>query len=403
MAKINPYENSTIEAMMRSLKVTTEIFALNPALDIAVKQTNMHSFNSALQEVSKITQQFNNVFSGNELIMESFLSAFSFQTELLRNTQDYFLTETLHSFRNNLLRNDYSSAIEAITRSFKLPIIEAPNIALLKLNKTLIGLTEVELPRGMRSAIDSLHISTAQDLSTSDSVSYNCSQATFFIEAEPENSCTAKEANVIYSATRLFDELTDEDLFEFLRHLSSFYSLGSSHHVGEKILKVVKDIENVISFDSELYYHARSLDDGVCPFADEDMTRAPHGITSFGRFNHIGENYFYFSDQKVGAVEEVRKHSPKNKVQVAKLKAKDKVQMVDISQDKENTFLKYCRFPFDPKSDKKVPREYLIPSFFSDCCKLQGFDGIKYYGTKDYYNYVTWSDGHFIFVSQEIL
>jgi hypothetical protein len=403
MANINPNENSAIKAMMRNLEITMKMFASNPALDFAVKQENMVGCISGLQAASKITQQFNNIFSGNELITKSFLSTFAFQTELLRNTQNYYLTETLNSFRNNLFHNDYFAAIEAITKSLKLPIIEAPNIALLKLNKSLMGFTEFELPRGMRSTIESLHISTAQELSKSDSVSFDCSQATFFIDAEPENSCTAKEANVIYSATRLFDELTDEDLFSFLRYLSSFYSLGLSHHVGEKILKIVKDIESVVSFDSELYYHARSLDDGVCPFTDEDMICAPHGITFYGRFNHIGENYFYFSNQKAGAIEEVRKHSPKNRVQVAKLKTKDKVKMVDISHDKENTFLKYCRFPFDPKSDKKVPREYLIPSFFSDCCKLTGFDGIKYYGTKDYYNYVTWSDGHFIFVSQEIL
>jgi len=402
MANINTYENSAIKAMMRSIEITTKMFASNPALDMAVKQANMTGSISA-QEALKITQQFNSVFSGNELRTKSFLSIVNLQTELLINTQNYYLTETLNSFRNSLLLNDYYSAIEALRKSFKLPIIEAPNIALLKLNKSLMGLTDLEFPRGMRSAIESLHISTAQDLSTSDSVSYDCRQAAFFIEAEPENSCTAKQANVIYSATRLFDELTEADLFSFLRHLSSFYSLGSSHYVGQKILKIVQDIESAISFDSELYYHARSLDDGECPFTDEDMTCAPHGITSFGRFNHIGENYFYFSNQIAGAVEEVRKHSPKNRVQVAKLKTKGKVQMVDISHGKENTFLKYCRFPFDPKSDKKVPREYLIPSFFSDCCKLKGFDGIKYYGTKDYYNYVTWSDGHFIFISQEIL
>lgn len=365
MANINPYENSSIKAMKRSIEITAKIFASNPALDSVVKQVNIVGISSALQEVSRITQQFDNVFSGNELILKSFLSAFSIQTELLRNTQTYYLTETINTFRNSLLHNDYSSAIEAITKSLRFPIIEAPNIALLKLNKSLIGLTEFQLPRGMRSAIDSLHIRTAQDLSTSENISYDCDKAAFFIEAEPEYSCTVKEANVVYSAMRLLDELTEEDLISFLCHLSSHYTLGSVHYVGEKILKIVEDIDNVISFDSECYYHARSLDDGVCPYTNEDMTRAPHGITSFGRFNNIGENYFYFSNQRVGAVEEVRKHSPKNKVQVAKLKTKNNVRMVDISHAKENTFLKYCRFSFDYNSTKKVPREYLIPSYFS--------------------------------------
>ncbi len=404
MAKNIWNENSSINIMIQNIEITLKMFASNPALDLAVKQANIAGCISGLQTASRrITEQFNTIFSGNELITKSFQETLAFQNELLCKTQNYYLTETINSFRTNLFNNNYFAAIEAITNSLKFPLIEAPNIALLKLNKSIMGLTELEIPKGMRSSLESLHMSTAHEMSTSDSVSYDSRHATFLINAEPENSCTAKEANIIYSATKLFDELTEEDLFSFLRHLSTYYSLGLSHYVGQKILKIVKEIENVISFDSNLYYHARSLDQGLCPFTDEDMTRAPHGITSFGRFNHIGENYFYFSNQKTGAIEEVRKHNPKNRVQVAELKAKDKVKMVDISHDKENTFLKYCRFPFDPRSDKKVPREYLIPSFFSDCCKLIGFDGIKYYGTKDYFNYVTWSDGHFIFVSQEIL
>ena len=403
MANISLYDNIGTNDIMSSLKVTTKMYASHPALDVAVKQVNTTGVTAGLQELSKIMQQYNNIFSGNELIIKSFQNAFKFQTELLNNTQNYYLTDALISFRNNLLQNDYTAAIGAITTSLKLPTIEAPNLAVLKLNQSLIGLTDFELPKGIRSAIENLHVKTAQELALSENVSYNCSQSAFFIEEEPENFCTSKEANVIYSALSLFDELTEEDLFLFLRHLSSFNSLGSSHYVGQKILQIVEDIKSSISFDSEVYYHARSLDDGVCPFTDEDMTCAPHGITSFGRFNHIGENYFYFSNQQTGAINEVKKHSPKNRVQVAKLKTKGTVRMVDISNEKENTFLKYCRFPLDPTSVKKVPREYLIPSFFSDCCKLKGFDGIKYYGTKDYYNYVTWSDGHFIFVDQKIL
>lgn len=426
MAKINPYENSAVEAILENIKVITNVFASNSALDSAVKQANMLASSSAIQSAMGIANnsallnaatasrsaiqaamgianQFDNVFSGNEKIFKSFLGTFNFQSELLRNTQHFYLTETMNAFRNNLIHNNYFAAIEAISKSLQNTIIEVPDLALLRLNRPLIDLVDVDLPRGLRASIDNLHIKTAIDLSTSESISYNSEQATFFVEASPDDNCKAKVVNVIYSAARLFNELTEEELFSLHRHLSTFQSLGSTHYVGGKILNIVKNIKNVISFDSDYFYHARTIDDGVAPYTDEDMTSAPHGITSFGRFNHIGDNYFYFSDQKSGAIEEVRKHSPKNRIQVAKLKSKGKIKMVDISQDEENVFLKYCRFPFDSTSSKKVPREYLIPSYFSDCCKLQGFDGIKYYGTKNYYNYVTWKDGHFIFVDQEIL
>ncbi|MDD4111696.1 MAG: RES domain-containing protein [Herbinix sp.] len=403
MSKINSNENSGMIAMLESMRVVLNTFASNPKLESAVRHTNMLTTSPTIQAIKGITSQFNEVFSGNEKVMESFLRTFSFQTELLRSTQQFYLTEMINTFRNSLIHNDYFSAIEAIKKSLKSSIIEVPDIALLRLNKPLLDLIDVDLPRGLRTSIDSLHIKTAIDLSTSENISYNSKDSTFFVEASPDDSCKAGVVNVIFSATRLFDDLTEEELFSLHRHLSTYQSLGSEHYVGEKIMKLVKSIESTISFDSEYFYHARTIDDDASPYTDEDMTCAPHGITSYGRFNHIGDNYFYFSDQKTGAIEEVRKHSPKNKVQVAKLKPKGKLRLVDISQNEENVFLKYCRFKFDPTSSKKVPREYLIPSFFSDCCKLQGFDGIKYYGTQSYMNYVTWKDGHFVFVGQKIL
>ena len=48
-----------------------------------------------------------------------------------------------------------------------------------------------------------------------------------------------------------------------------------------------------------------------------------------------------------------------------------------------------------------APREYLIPNFVSDCCKRLEIEGIKYYGGKDYSNYVSWHEGYFEFVKME--
>ena len=42
-----------------------------------------------------------------------------------------------------------------------------------------------------------------------------------------------------------------------------------------------------------------------------------------------------------------------------------------------------------------LSREYLMPCYVSDCCEALGFEGIKYYGSKEYNNYVAWSDGYF--------
>lgn len=403
MIDIKPIGSTVLEGMLENIKAAMSIFTSNPALETAVRQANMISSSLALESLKGITTQFSSVFSTNDKIMASFLETFSFQTELLRSTQQFYLTETLSTFRNSLMNNNYFFAIDAITKAMQNAIIEVPDIALLRLNKSLLDLVDVNLPRGLRSTIDTLHVKTALDLSKSNDISYNSNDATFFIESNPEDNCKVRVVNVLCSAARLFSELTEEELFAFHRHLSTYTSLGPAHEVGEKIMRLVKNIDTTISFDADHYYHARTIDDGAAPYTDEDMTCAPHGITSFGRFNHIGDNYYYFSDQKDGAIEEVRKHSPKSKVQVAMLKPVGKFRLVDISQNEENVFLKYCRFKFDPTSIKKVPREYLIPSYFSDCCKMHGFDGIKYYGTQSYKNYVTWKDGKFIFVRQELL
>lgn len=54
----------------------------------------------------------------------------------------------------------------------------------------------------------------------------------------------------------------------------------------------------------------------------------------------------------------------------------------------------YQTYPYIKTSGNR-PREYLIPQFVAECCYACGIDGIKYYGGKDYSNYVTWKDAYF--------
>lgn len=87
-------------------------------------------------------------------------------------------------------------------------------------------------------------------------------------------------------------------------------------------------------------------------------------------------------------------------MQTVQVHAKGTVNLVDLSARSMrglNTFLKYIRFPLGSDSSKR-PRVYLIPSFVSECCNECGRGGIKYYGGKDYCNYVTWEDGYFEFM-----
>lgn len=132
--------------------------------------------------------------------------------------------------------------------------------------------------------------------------------------------------------------------------------------------------------------------------------KAPYGITGPGRYNHAGQSYFYFSDKKNGAETEILKHmSSQDKekmiLQTVKVGACKNAKLIDLSAKNLrglNTLLKFIRFPLNDLGNN--PREYLIPSFISMCCKSAGIDGIKYYGGKDYSNYVTWDDGYYDFI-----
>ena len=67
-----------------------------------------------------------------------------------------------------------------------------------------------------------------------------------------------------------------------------------------------------------------------------------------------------------------------------------------------NYFLKYLRFPFT-NTDQVIPPEYLVPNFVAQCCRHADIDGIKYYGSKTYSNYVVWDDGLFRIVSMRVV
>ena len=73
------------------------------------------------------------------------------------------------------------------------------------------------------------------------------------------------------------------------------------------------------------------------------------------------------------------------------------IKLLDLSGTlhRGKTFLRMIRYSITEDCNK-MPKEYLLPCFVADCCRQIGFDGIKYYGSKDYNNYVTWSDGYFV-------
>lgn len=155
---------------------------------------------------------------------------------------------------------------------------------------------------------------------------------------------------------------------------------------------------NIITFDHDIYYHCRSRNSEDAPYTYDEMLKAPYGYPKAGRYNQVGRAHFYFADTRKGAETEVKRHLRKNEVlQTVKIKPKRKIELLDLSGtlQRGTTFLKMIRFPLKDM-DNQMPKEYLLPCYVADCCKLIGIEGIKYYGSKEYNNYVSWEDGYFL-------
>ena len=176
---------------------------------------------------------------------------------------------------------------------------------------------------------------------------------------------------------------------------------GMMNNVGQKIQELIMELyikkSYSIGFDETCYYHCRTRRKDEAPFTYTQMLKAPVGLPWSGRYNHQGQSHYYFSFSFKGAEAEVIKHKSKNEVlQTIRILPHKEIDLLDLSQTirRGKTFLKFLRFKISDVNDK-TPREYLIPCFVAECCKMIGFDGIKYQGSKEYNNYVVWSDGYF--------
>lgn len=124
------------------------------------------------------------------------------------------------------------------------------------------------------------------------------------------------------------------------------------------------------------------------------MGKAPTEVVGYGRFNHMKQSHYYFADTEKGARAEINIHNRGAEVQVARLRPRRSIRMIDLSDEiaNKNKFLECIRYT---ASESQKPNEYLLPEYLTTCCKKAGIEGVKYYGSKDYRNYVCWDDGYF--------
>lgn len=328
------------------------------------------------------------------------ISAVEKQWSALSHIVDAYKTPEIVSLQNSLIQNNFEG-LQAFADSLKSTHIEAANIAIIRMAPIFEG---VSFPRGIISAANGLHIDAARRLLNSDAVSFDVEDRCFYVEASPDDRATVSETNILCSSLQLLSDIDEADLISFLTQLEKYPAFASEHETGKRIREIVAGWEQYLDFDHEYFFHARALKEGACPYTEVELRQAPTGYTGHGRYNYVGQSHYYFSDEEKGAILEVTKHTKGTRVQIAKLHPNRSIRMIDLSGEitTQNKFLEYCRFNPSPEQYPNIKREYLLPCYVAGCCEMHGIEGIKYYGSKEYTNYVSWNDGYFDIVSSRI-
>lgn len=339
----------------------------------------------------------------------------------------------IEALRTNLSNLNYTGIIEILDETLKKDVLMASDMSFLKKSKfTDTFKNDLRYPSGVATALKSISVSTANLIANNIDLEFDLDKKCFVSRLESFNgnrpTSTVKEMNIICSAAETFDSMkkilnenpehngNEEDefveeteLMDFMAYLFTTPTLGSTHPAGKKIMEMIRNImkssssTNKIGFDEDIYYHSRARYSGAAPYVSEQMLKAPVGVTGPGRYNHPGRSHYYFANTREGSIEEVRKHlKNEQEIQTIKIKPIKPIVILDLSNTmkKGSVFLKYLRYPIDSITER-MPREYLIPCFVSDCCQAVGFEGVKFYGSKSYNNYVCWNDGYFEFIGNE--
>lgn len=282
--------------------------------------------------------------------------------------------------------------------------IAAQNFALLRI---LPDYDKLNLPRGSKSILRTLTKTTAEKLMKTEEILFDPKEKDFYHKDTPEQKLTAEQISIAESSQDLFADISLDELVSFESQLYADVTFAICHPVGKKIFEIINGWKNFISFDDDIYYHARRIETGQAPFLDQEMLRAPLNISAHGRYNAIGKSCYYIAETKEGALAEITKHSggKKSSIQVVGLKPVKKARIIDLSGEVKgnNRFIEHLRFTVE-NEDGKIVKKYLLPNFVASCCKKIGIDGIKYRST-GYNCCVLWKDDYFEFVegSREIV
>lgn len=400
--------NSQMMNYLASSIKMNELFSASRVIENTVLKSNLTS--RVQQSFKALTNSYTQLFNTYDIghtISETFRTSFAdLQVSTMLQLSQSIQTSMVRELSAFLVNAQYERLVETLNQTMSQSYIEAPDVAFIKTSKLVHTLRDALIyPKGFYSSLRSLNTSTAESIAESEEIEYDTKKNRFISKSGETNS---NGLNVISSGKEILtlsssERFTEAELIDFLTFLSETPTLALSAETGKKIFAFLRELffsgEKTIGFDKDTYYHCRSHKCSDIPFTYADMLRAPNGLPWAGRYNHVGQSNYYFADSQNGSETEIKKHQSKNEVlQTVILHPQKEIKLLDLSGTlaRGATFLRYIRFGLSDITNR-MPREYLIPCFVSDCCRQIGFEGIKYYGSKEYNNYVTWNDGYFTF------
>ena len=377
---LNVYNNLNINAMQNAISPLTETMGL---------------YDQRKEEIlGGYTKMWNDVLP--DRMMTPYLeNALSTQYDIIATAQKCVQTPEISNLLDSFYNNHFDYGVLNFLQKFEMPYTPVANVALLKCMDGILDQMEVRKIRGVKTFVKKIHRRTAERLTGCDNIQVDL-QKKLFVADDTENRADVHEMNIISSSTDLFQGICEAELIDFMNELCTMPEFAGGHPVARKIYEIISGWNDIRGFDCEAYYHARGLSGTQCPYSEAEMGCAPRIYVGAGRYNHVGQSHYYFADTPEGAATEIRKHQRPDRIEIATVTPVREIRMIDLSTTVKtpNKFLEYIRFEIDNPEDR-CPRQYLIPSFVTTCCKRVGIEGIKYYGSAKYTNYVAWNDGYF--------
>lgn len=204
----------------------------------------------------------------------------------------------------------------------------------------------------------------------------------------------------------LFDDISLDEIMDFIRESLDFPGLQSEHPVGKRIFEAIKERkdEYSVKLKNHKFFRARELGTEEL-YMEQEMRIIPFGASSHGRFNSVGQSVYYLAEKSESACSEVIKHKngteTKFKLQVDELENDRELTVFDIRK-LDNQFSKECQKSLtNYNENSRIKKGYVLPNYLASCIKKCGIDGIMYnVDGKDLYAF--FEDRAFKYLNSEI-